>query len=130
MATGKSQLVWDSMTRYGLDKVAHLGFSGFGASATMKGRESFPEYAMSLTEEREDLLSRNVYRAGEKLSDPSFQQKAGLAILAVATLGTGKEAWDMWRGTYMDPLDMTANMAGTGLAILREYGDGDLKKGT
>ncbi|QKQ98311.1 hypothetical protein GKQ38_02145 [Candidatus Nanohaloarchaea archaeon] len=121
----ESQSIWDLMTDYGLDKASHFGFSYFGSKSVMKAAEKFPEYTKSLTEDREDLLSRKAHDIGVKFSSPSFQQKAGAALLGVAVLGFGKEMTDQ----YIDYLDMTANMTGASLGVLDEYGDGSLREG-
>ena len=117
--------IWDTITDYGIDKVAHLGFSYFGAKAVMKASEKFPEYTKNLTEGREDFISRKAHGIGHKLSDPSFQQKAAAAVMGVAVLGYGKEMTD----AYVDWLDMTANMTGAGLGVLDEYGEGSIRNG-
>ncbi|MFB6203166.1 MAG: hypothetical protein ABEK01_01595 [Candidatus Nanohaloarchaea archaeon] len=116
--------VWESMTDYGLDKLSHLGFSYFGSRAVMKSADTFPEY-MKEMEESDLPMSDQIYQAGLKLSEPSMQQKAGLALMTVAVLGTGKEMTD----AYFDYLDMTANITGASLGVLNEYGDGSIRKG-
>lgn len=121
----EAESVWNIITAHGLDKVAHFGFSYFGSRAVMNAVETFPEYTKQITEDREDILSEKAYYVGTKLSDPSFQQKAGVALLGVAVLGFGKEMSD----TYIDYLDMTANMTGGSLGVLQEYGEGSIKDG-
>lgn len=116
--------VWDVITDYGLDKVSHFGFSFFGASALMKGAETFPEY-MKRLEDSDAPLSDQVHAAGVKLSEPSMQQKAALAFTGVAVLGYGKELTD----AYVDMFDMAANMGGASTAVLNEYGNGSVKRG-
>lgn len=116
--------VWDAITDYGLDKVAHFGFSFFGASALMKGSETFPEY-MKRMEDSEAPFSDQIHAAGVKLSEPSMQQKATLAFTGVAVLGFCKELTD----AYIDIFDLAANMGGASTAVLDEYGDGSVKRG-
>lgn len=125
LAIEGSPSVWSALTDYGIDKPIHGAFSYFGAKSVMKAWETAPFYLMDLFEDREGLTADIGYATGEKLADPTFQQKAAAGLFAVAALGAAKEFSD----AYFDPLDYAFNMGGASTAVLDEYGDGGVRRG-
>lgn len=117
--------LWGAMTEYGLDKVAHGGFSYFGYRSVSELQERGPVHVKRWAAARDGPVADLAYRGAARVSDPSFQRKAAVGVAAVGAAGGAKELTDAMISQY----DMLANAGGAGIGVLHDYGDGSVRRG-